>query len=76
MTNAGSPIGATIAHMLIGHKAELGIKHITKINVITNAPKRVGFGESPVPDIHIFFEIEDVRSANEEGKDVIRVHRL
>jgi hypothetical protein len=37
----GSPVGATIAHLLIGHKAELGIKRISKVIIVTNeAPKK------------------------------------
>jgi hypothetical protein len=50
----GSPIGATIAHMLLGHKAELGIKHISKVNAVTSDPPGDG------NDMHLFFLIEDV----------------
>ncbi|KAH7388645.1 hypothetical protein BKA66DRAFT_511037 [Pyrenochaeta sp. MPI-SDFR-AT-0127] len=57
----GSPIGASIAHMLIQHKAELGIKHITKVTVITNdVPPETRFKVTPRPYLHIFFHIEDV----------------
>ncbi|KAI8936195.1 hypothetical protein NX059_006626 [Plenodomus lindquistii] len=56
-----SPIGATIAHMLLSHKAELGIKQVVKVTVLTDEKKkRPGFGESPVSDMHVFFEIQDV----------------
>jgi hypothetical protein len=57
----GSPIGATVAHLLIGHKAELGIKHISRVVVVTNeVPKKPKFGERPRNDLHMFFEIVDV----------------
>lgn len=45
--------------MLAGHKAELGIKHITKVTVITN-DARPGFPEPKHKELHIFFHIEDV----------------
>lgn len=57
----GSPIGATIAHMLLAHKAELGIKHISRVTIVTNEGKeRPRFRERPRKDLHIFFGIEDV----------------
>ncbi|KAL6708410.1 hypothetical protein ACN47E_002673 [Coniothyrium glycines] len=56
----GSPLGATIAHMLVAHKAELGIKHITKITIVTDTPKKARFGEKWIADMHIFFEIADM----------------
>lgn len=47
--------------MLIAHKAELGIKRISKVTVVTNdANQKVGFGERYRRDPHIFFSIEDV----------------
>lgn len=55
----GSPIGATAAHLLIRHKAELGVKWIKKVTVFTDdappdrkAPKH--------KDMHMFFHIEDI----------------
>jgi hypothetical protein len=56
----GSPIGATIMHTLIGHKAELGTKHVTKVTVVANEPMGVGFGKQPRIEMHLFFTIEDV----------------
>jgi hypothetical protein len=57
----GSSIGATIAHLLIGHKAELGVKHIRSVFVVTNEPpKKPKFGERPRNDLHMFFQIVDV----------------
>ncbi|CAE7012111.1 hypothetical protein P3342_003555 [Pyrenophora teres f. teres] len=55
----GSPIGATAAHMLVAHKADLGVKWITKVNIVKNNPsprknRRIG------ADMHMFFTIEDV----------------
>jgi hypothetical protein len=55
----GSPIGATIAHLLKGHKAELGIKHITKVTICTG-DARPGFPPPKHTDLHVFFHIEDV----------------
>jgi hypothetical protein len=51
--------------MLISHKAELGIKQITKVSVVTNEPKsKPRFGERPVRDLHLFFTIEDVPTSD------------
>lgn len=58
----GSPIGATIAHMLLSHKAELGIKHITKVTICT--------GDNPFKEMHIFFTIADVK--DDKGSRVER----
>ncbi|KAF1920655.1 hypothetical protein BDU57DRAFT_435627 [Ampelomyces quisqualis] len=55
----GSPIGSTIAHMLIGHKAELGIKWIRKVEVFTNDARPDGIVPKYM-EIHMFFHIEDV----------------
>jgi hypothetical protein len=55
----GSPIGATIAHLLKGHKAELGIKHIAKVTICTG-DVRPGFPPPKHTDLHVFFHIEDV----------------
>jgi hypothetical protein len=63
-----SPIGATIAYMLTQHKADLGRKHITKINLVCDDEPRRGRGK-PMPDqLHMFFEFADVPE-NEAGKD-------
>lgn len=57
----GSPIGATMAILLAQHKAELGIKHITKVTIVTNdALAKPRFGERPKNDLNIFFHIADV----------------
>ncbi|KAF2832775.1 hypothetical protein CC86DRAFT_414318, partial [Ophiobolus disseminans] len=54
----GSPIGATAAHVLSGHKEELGIEHVTKVTVLTN-DYNVGFLEPKRKELHMFFTIED-----------------
>jgi hypothetical protein len=55
----GSPIGRTMAHLIVGHKAELGVKRIHKIMLSTNDP--MGSGKMPNHrDLHMFFHIEDV----------------
>jgi len=47
--------------MITRHKAELGIKHISRVIVVTNdAPRKPKFGERPKNDLNIFFQIEDV----------------
>jgi hypothetical protein len=70
--------------MLIRHKRELGIKHITKVNVVLNDPaRRSGDG------MHLFYTITDVPqdevtepeqrqalTVRDEGKNVIRVHQM
>ena len=47
--------------MLAAHKAELGIKRITKANVVTNE-KSPFKGRHNNFDMHILFSIEDVPS--------------
>ncbi|KAF1915304.1 hypothetical protein BDU57DRAFT_476936 [Ampelomyces quisqualis] len=57
----GSPIGATIAHLIARHKSDLGIKRISNVIVVTNdEPARPKFGERPRKDLHLFYQIEDV----------------
>jgi len=47
--------------MLLAHKAELGIKRISRVTVVTSeAKERSRFGEKPRKDLHLFFGIEDV----------------
>lgn len=54
-------MGATIAHMLIQHKLELGIKYISRVTVVANESKFGGDSVGPpIRDMHMFFEIEDV----------------
>jgi hypothetical protein len=55
----GSPIGATIAHMLIGHKAELGVKWINKVSVFNYDANPDG-SKSTLREVNIFFHIEVV----------------
>jgi cold shock CspA family protein len=45
--------------MLVGHKAELGIKHITKVTIVTQdpLPSRI---EPKFKEMDVFFHIEDV----------------
>ncbi|KAI4912818.1 hypothetical protein J4E90_006224 [Alternaria incomplexa] len=54
-----SPIGATAAYFLATHKAELGIKRISKVTVVTNekSPSR---NRRLMFDMHIYFAVEDV----------------
>lgn len=55
----GSPLGATAAHLLLGHKAELGVKWIKRVEVFTNDKRMDGI----VPkhkEMHLFFHVEDV----------------
>jgi hypothetical protein len=50
-----------MAILLAQHKAELGVKHITKVTIVTNdALAKPRFGEQPKNDLHIFFHIADV----------------
>jgi hypothetical protein len=55
----GSPIGATVAHMLTGHKDELGIKWIKKVSVFTKDARPDGLVPKNM-EMHMFFHIEDV----------------
>ncbi|KAF2856423.1 hypothetical protein T440DRAFT_439477 [Plenodomus tracheiphilus IPT5] len=64
----GSPIGATIAHLLLSHKAELGIKHVTRVTAVTNERKRnPSSGEQSHSELHLFFTIEDVPAGEVVG---------
>ncbi|KAB2101342.1 hypothetical protein AG0111_0g10424 [Alternaria gaisen] len=58
----GSPIGATAGHLLAAHKAELGIKRITKVTVIKNE-KSPFKNRRLSDDLHVFFSIGDVSPA-------------
>jgi hypothetical protein len=55
----GSPIGSTVAHMLTGHKAELGTKWIKKVTVFTDDARPDGMIPKYM-EMHMFFHIEDV----------------
>ena len=54
--------------MLVGHKAELGIKHIIKVTIVTNEAKRASLGGTIPLHMHMFFTIEDV-PADKIAKD-------
>ncbi|EUC42920.1 hypothetical protein COCMIDRAFT_54183, partial [Bipolaris oryzae ATCC 44560] len=54
-----SPIGATISHFLISHKADLGIKYITSVIVICGGHNQDTCARG-MENMHIFFTIEDV----------------
>jgi hypothetical protein len=64
----GAPIGTTMAHLLAGHKAELGLKHISKVYIITN-DYPPGFSDSKRKEMHIFYTIEDVPTDKDEPVD-------
>lgn len=51
----GSPIGATLAFLLIQHKAELGIKMVSEIVIF-----RENNPANTLPDVNILFRIMDV----------------
>ncbi|KAI4661440.1 uncharacterized protein J4E79_005253 [Alternaria viburni] len=55
----GSPIGATAAYILATHKAELGIKRITNVVVVTDTIKPYK-SKRPNDTLHMFFIMEDV----------------
>ncbi|KAI4638163.1 hypothetical protein J4E93_010319 [Alternaria ventricosa] len=54
-----SPIGATAAYFLATHKADLGIKRISKVTVVTNV-KSPSSNRRLDYNMHLFFAIEDV----------------
>ena len=57
--------------MLIGHKAELGIKHISRVTLVTNrVESKSNFIDHRMKHMHLFFEIEDVPSDRITGNDV------
>jgi hypothetical protein len=84
-------MGATIAYILIQHKAELGIKHVTEITIFRDdGPETVGV------DVQMIFKIKDVPNPGDVGmvdtdsalhvrdqatldlhsRNIIRVHRV
>jgi hypothetical protein len=64
----GSPIGGSIAALLFQHKAELGLKHITKATVVYDSNPDVDRrGKRLRPWLYIVYHIEDV-PPNEEKK--------
>jgi hypothetical protein len=64
----GLPIGATIAHMLIGHKAELGVKWINKVSVFNYDANPDG-SKPTLREVNIFFHVEDVPQIEIEGPE-------
>jgi hypothetical protein len=86
----GSPIGASVAYLLLQHKAELGVKHVPSITIFRDA------GEGMVQP-QLLFTIEDVADPDSDvempdaadssnvrrsvevrqyGKNVLRVHEF
>ncbi|KAF3040887.1 hypothetical protein E8E12_003394 [Didymella heteroderae] len=67
----GSPIGGTIAIMLVQHKAELGNKEIYQVSVITDEwSQKLG----RTVEMHMFFHIRDSPSEKPKGDDTRAVH--
>ncbi|KAF2131792.1 hypothetical protein P153DRAFT_285911 [Dothidotthia symphoricarpi CBS 119687] len=65
-----SPIGNTIVNLLVRRKAELGIKYITKVTIVsTDNPKKKGPG-SLKDVLHVIFHIEDYQEEEELGIEV------
>jgi hypothetical protein len=56
MISLGTPIGATLGHMLLQHKKELGLKHVTEVLVFRDELKMI----ADRPAVQIVFRIEDV----------------
>lgn len=63
----GSPIGATIAFMLVQHKAELGTKHITPITIFRDSHE--GLREGLLPQVQPVFAIENVPVPDDDMGD-------
>ncbi|KAH6860763.1 hypothetical protein BKA58DRAFT_323113 [Alternaria rosae] len=72
----GSPIGATAAHLLVAHKAELGIKRIANVVVVTDTIKPYK-SKRPNDSLHMFFTMEDVPpdDVTKPGGDAAAVKR-
>ncbi|KAJ8116723.1 hypothetical protein OPT61_g1914 [Boeremia exigua] len=62
----GSPIGSTLAHLLMQHKVALGIKHITSITVFRNNPPP-GQAHSEIPEVQLLFSIAEGPSGGGQG---------
>ncbi|KAF2824629.1 hypothetical protein CC86DRAFT_419772 [Ophiobolus disseminans] len=83
-----SPLGATIAFMLIQHKAALGIKHVTDITIFRDAylaktKIQLLFTIKDVPNPHNEDDVKEggpkIRQhvdRNHEVKNVLRVHKF
>ncbi|KAI8933928.1 hypothetical protein NX059_009621 [Plenodomus lindquistii] len=56
----GSPLGATLAYMLIQHKAELGIKAVTEIVIFRED------SDDEFPELQLLFKIAEVQHPNGE----------
>jgi hypothetical protein len=66
-SKTGSPIGGSIAALLFQHKAELGLKHITKATVVYDSNPDVDRrGKRLRPWLYIVYHIENVPSTNEK----------
>ncbi|KAH9863563.1 hypothetical protein J1614_009495, partial [Plenodomus biglobosus] len=58
----GSPIGATLAFMLVQHKAELGVKHVT--NIVIFGTK---LGSDSFVLVHMVFKVGNVENPHDVG---------
>jgi hypothetical protein len=57
----GSPIGASIAALLFQHKAELGLKQVTRVTVVYDSnPEMTRDRRRFRPWLHMVFHIDDV----------------
>jgi hypothetical protein len=63
----GSPIGATVALMLLQHKRELGVKQVTDVTIFDGEEDDGG-----VPLVHLLFGIYDVPEPVNPGEEVNR----
>ncbi|KAF3043373.1 hypothetical protein E8E12_001895 [Didymella heteroderae] len=61
----GSPVGATIAHLLLQHKSTFGVKNFGGITIF-----RDNYPEKYLPEIHLLFKIIDVPFDEQIDSDV------
>jgi hypothetical protein len=64
----GSPIGATVAFLLLQHKRELGVKQVTDVTIFRDGDEDDG----AVPLVHLLFGIYDVPEPVNPGEEVNR----
>jgi hypothetical protein len=59
-------MGSTLAHILLQHKADLGVKHVTEVTIFRDEFKEL----YDYPQVQLLYKIEDVPQPDQEMPDV------
>jgi hypothetical protein len=61
-------MGSTLAHLLLQHKKDLGVKHVTEVTIFRDKVKEQEHFD--YPQIQLLYKIEDVPEPEEKMSDV------